>query len=235
VHETPGDLARLQQLLDDSYDGAGAHLRSIHTEPRRFDAAAVAGRLSGMRMLVVATVTAHGRPLTGPVDGVFYRGAFHFGTDPSSLRWRHLAANPAVSATHLPSEDWAVVVHGTAVRVDPGPEGDQVLALAARALLEPGRPLPGAGAVAAGLGGLRTGPPPHRGEPNGAGPPPSEDRLFVHTDVAAWKVAYEQSICAYYVGELPRGRAVTRYLLGRPDLPDDIRASVTANRRFYEG
>ncbi len=71
-------------------------------------------------------------------------------------------------------------------------------------------------------------------EPNGAGPPPSEDRLFVHTDVNGWKLAYEQSICAYYVGELARGRALTRYLLGRPDLPEDIRASVTANRRFYE-
>ncbi len=144
MHETAGDLARLQHLLDESYDGAGAHLRSIHTEPRRLDAAAVAGRLDGMCLLVVATVTADGRPLTGPVDGVFYRGAFHFGTDPSSLRWRHLGTNPAVSATHLPSEDWAVVVHGTAVPVDPGPEGDRGLR---DALLEVYAPRYGAGWV----------------------------------------------------------------------------------------
>jgi len=56
----------------------------------------------------------------------------------------------------------------------------------------------------------------------------------VHTDVAAWKVAYEQSICAYYVGELARSRALCRYLLARADLPEDVRASVEANRHFYE-
>ncbi len=72
-------------------------------------------------------------------------------------------------------------------------------------------------------------------EPNGSGFPPNADRLFVHTDVAAWKMAYEQSICAYYVGEVARGRALTRYLLSRTDLPEDISASVEANRHFYEG
>ena len=127
MHETAEDLAGLQRLLDDSYAAAEPHLRSIHTEGRRLDASTVAERLSGMCLLVLATVTAGGRPLTGPVDGVFYRGAFHFGTDPGSVRWRHLARSPAVSATHLPSEDWAVVVHGNAVRVDPGPRGDQGL------------------------------------------------------------------------------------------------------------
>lgn len=127
MHETPADLRDLQRLLDESYAAAGGHLRSIHTEARRLDAASVAERLDGMCLLVLATVSGDGRPLTGPVDGVFHRGAFHFGTDPASLRWRHLAANPAVSATHLPSEAWSVVVHGTAVPVDPGPEGDRAL------------------------------------------------------------------------------------------------------------
>jgi hypothetical protein len=52
------------------------------------------------------------------VDSVFHRGSFYFGTSANSVRWRHLRRNPAVSATHLPSEDWAVVVHGLAVPVD---------------------------------------------------------------------------------------------------------------------
>ena len=39
-----------------------------------------------MCLLVVATVTADGRPIAGPVDGIFYRGAFHFGTSPDAIR-----------------------------------------------------------------------------------------------------------------------------------------------------
>jgi len=118
VHESPEDIARVQALLDRSYAAAGPHLRSIHTEQRRLSAADLAARLQGMCLLVLATVSPPGRPVTGPVDGVFHRGAFYFGTSPDAVRWRHLQANPAVSATHLPSEDWAVIVHGTAVPAD---------------------------------------------------------------------------------------------------------------------
>jgi nitroimidazol reductase NimA-like FMN-containing flavoprotein (pyridoxamine 5'-phosphate oxidase superfamily) len=124
VHENPEDMARIQALLDRSYEAAGTHLRSIHTRQRRLAAADLVQRLQGMRLLVLATISSAGRPVTGPVDGVFHRGAFYFGTSPDALRWRHLQRNPAVSATHLPSEDWAVIVHGTAVpasttRLDP--------------------------------------------------------------------------------------------------------------------
>jgi nitroimidazol reductase NimA-like FMN-containing flavoprotein (pyridoxamine 5'-phosphate oxidase superfamily) len=127
VHETPEDLSALQALLDRSYAAAGDHLRAIHTGPRRMTAVEVAGRLVGMRLIVLATVSGAGTPLTSPVDGVFHRGAFHFGTDPRSRRWQDLRWRPAVSATHLPSEDWAVVVHGRAEPVDPGPDGDGAL------------------------------------------------------------------------------------------------------------
>ena len=121
MHETEADLAGLETLLDRSYAAAGAHLRSIHTGGRRMTARQVADRLQGMCLLVVATVSADGRPFTGPVDGVFHRGSFHFGTDAGSVRWRHLQRHPAVSATHLPSEDWAVTVHGRAVPASTGP------------------------------------------------------------------------------------------------------------------
>jgi hypothetical protein len=119
--ETEDDLTRLQDLLDRSYREAGEHLRGIHTAGRRMTARQVADRLHGMRLLVVATVTADGRPLTGPVDGIFHRGSFCFGTSTGAVRWRHLRRNPAVSATHLPSEDWAVIVHGRAVSAATGP------------------------------------------------------------------------------------------------------------------
>jgi nitroimidazol reductase NimA-like FMN-containing flavoprotein (pyridoxamine 5'-phosphate oxidase superfamily) len=118
VHESPADLAALQDLLDRSYASAGAHLLSIHTPERRLSAGEVAQRLTGMCLLSLATVTADCRPVVGPVDGVFYRGAFHFGSSPDSFRFRHIRARPQVSATHLPGEELAVTVHGRAAPVD---------------------------------------------------------------------------------------------------------------------
>lgn len=118
MHETPADIRALQQLLDRSYERAGRHLRSITTPERRVDAATLAARLTGMCLLVVATVTADCRPIAGPLDGIFYRGAFHFGTAPDSVRYRHLLARPQVSATYLPREEFAVNVHGRAVPVE---------------------------------------------------------------------------------------------------------------------
>jgi hypothetical protein len=118
MHETPADIAALQDLLDRSYERAGTHLRRIITPERRLSAEQLAERLTGMRLLALATVTADGRPVVGPVDGIFYRGSFHFGSSPDSVRFRHIGARPQVSATHLPGEELAVTVHGRAVPVD---------------------------------------------------------------------------------------------------------------------
>src|SRR6476661_8540039 len=118
MHETSADIAALQALLDRSYEAAGPHLLNIHTPERRLTAEQVAERLQGMRLLALATVTADGRPIVGPVDGIFLRGAFHFGSSPDSVRFRHIAKRPQVSATHLPGEELAVTVHGRAVPVD---------------------------------------------------------------------------------------------------------------------
>jgi hypothetical protein len=118
VHETPADIAALQELLDRSYAAAGAHLLRIHTPERRPSAKQIAERLTGMCLLSLATVTADCRPIVGPVDGIFYKSAFHFGSSPDSVRFRHLRNRPHVSATHLPAEEFAVTVHGRAVPVD---------------------------------------------------------------------------------------------------------------------
>lgn len=122
MHESPADIAALQELLDRSYGAAGPHLLRIHTPERRLGAEQIAERLTGMRLLALATVTADGRPVVGPVDGIFYRGAFHFGSAPDSVRFRHIGARPQVSATHLPGEELAVTVHGCAVPLDIGHE-----------------------------------------------------------------------------------------------------------------
>jgi Pyridoxamine 5'-phosphate oxidase len=127
VRETAADLARLQQLLDASYAQAGPHLLRIHDPERRLDAEGIAERLQGMVLLALATVSAAGKPVVGPVDGVLLHGSFHFGSAPDSARARHIARRPDVSATHLPGEELAVTVHGRAVPVDVNaPEGAEL-------------------------------------------------------------------------------------------------------------
>jgi hypothetical protein len=133
VHESPADIEAVQALLARSYAGAGAHLLSIHTPERRLGAEQLVERLSGMCLLTLATVTADCRPVAGPVDGIFFRGAFHFGSSPDSVRFRHIRTRPQVSATHLPGEELGVTVHGRAVPVPV--QGDAGAGLR-RALLE---------------------------------------------------------------------------------------------------
>jgi len=116
--ETPEDLDRLQQLLDRSMASGGPHLRSIITDERRLTAQQLCDRLQGMRLLALATVTADGRPIVGPVDGYLLHGSFYFSSGRDSVRMRHLAARPACSATHLPGEELAVSVHGRAELFD---------------------------------------------------------------------------------------------------------------------
>jgi len=111
-------MDRLQELMDRSAAGAGSHLRGIITGERRLTARQVCQRLQGMRLLVVATVTGDGRPLAGPVDGYFLHGSFYFGSGRDSVRMRHLAARPAVSASYVPGEELAVTVHGQAELFD---------------------------------------------------------------------------------------------------------------------
>ena len=118
MYETPADLEQLQALLDASHGAAGVHLTSIFTAERRLDARALARLLVGVQVLSLATVTAAGRPLVAPVDGLFYRGHFHFGSSPDSVRVRHLRVRPAVSAAHTRGEELAVIVHGDARLLD---------------------------------------------------------------------------------------------------------------------
>lgn len=118
MHETDADLVALQDLLDQSIARAGVHLRRIITPARRLAAPELCRRLEGMSLLALATVTADGRPLVSPVDGIFYRGAFYFGSAPDSVKVRHIRVRPHVSATHLPGEHFAVTVHGSARVVD---------------------------------------------------------------------------------------------------------------------
>jgi hypothetical protein len=114
MNETPDELERLPQLLDDSSAAAGPHLRGIITDDRRLSAEELCQRMQGMCLLAVATVTSDGRPLVGPVDGFLLHGCLYFSSGRDSVRMRHLTVRPAVSATHLPGDELAVTVHGRA-------------------------------------------------------------------------------------------------------------------------
>src|SRR5688500_6919359 len=130
MHETTADLADLDRVLNESHRSAGPHLRDIFQDERRISAAALAELLPGVQILSLATVTADCRPIAGAVDGLFFRGRFHFGSSPMSVRFQHLRARPHVSATHLRGEELAIVVHGTAHEIDVhAPEHEGFLAL----------------------------------------------------------------------------------------------------------
>jgi len=120
MYETDEDFERLQELLDLSYARAGKHLRSIWGEESRLDATALSGELPGVQVLDLATVNPRCEPRVAPVDGFFYRGHFWLGSSPQSFRFRNIRANPAVSAAVTKGlETFLVLVHGTAVELDP--------------------------------------------------------------------------------------------------------------------
>ncbi len=118
MHETAEDLARVQRLLDESYQAAGTHLREVITPERMITAKELSEKLPGMRLLVLSTVTKDCRPIGGPVDGIFYRGDFYFGSSPVSTRFLHIKRGSHVTATHLPGEELSVMVHGSATPID---------------------------------------------------------------------------------------------------------------------
>jgi uncharacterized pyridoxamine 5'-phosphate oxidase family protein len=127
VYETEADLRELQALLDSSHAGAGPHLRAIFDERRRIPAAELPDLLCGVQVLALATVTARGEPRVAPVDGLFFRARWYFGSSDESARFRHLRARPAVSAAHVRGEQLAIVVHGRAVEVDTGVPSEALL------------------------------------------------------------------------------------------------------------
>jgi general stress protein 26 len=115
--ETSEELARLQTLLDRSHAASTDHLRGIIHDERTLSAAQVAGLLTGMKVISVATVTAHGEPRISAMDGHFLHGTWTFSTSRTAAKARHLAVRPGVSVAHVDNEELAVFSHGTAVEL----------------------------------------------------------------------------------------------------------------------
>ena len=120
MYETADDLRALADLIERSHARAGAHLRSLFTPERRIPVDELVALLPGVQVLNVATVSRACEPRVAPVDGLFYRGQFWFGSAAASIRFLHLRERPQVSASHTRGESLAIIVHGTAALIDPG-------------------------------------------------------------------------------------------------------------------
>ncbi len=118
MFETVEELALLQQLLDASYAKAGPHASSTIDAARRPSAYEICARMTGMCLLSVASVTADGRPMSGPIDGYLLHGSLWFTSATNGVRMRHFEQRPVVSATYLPGPDFALWMHGTATVLD---------------------------------------------------------------------------------------------------------------------
>jgi hypothetical protein len=113
MKEDEADIADLQRLLDRSRAAASAHLQSIITPERAASATDLISRLSGMRTLVLATVSAGGRPRVSAVDGHLLRGRWVFTTSGSSVKATDMRSRPHVSTAYLEGETFGVFTHGT--------------------------------------------------------------------------------------------------------------------------
>ncbi|GAA0900218.1 pyridoxamine 5'-phosphate oxidase family protein [Pseudonocardia zijingensis] len=119
MFETETEIQDLQALIDTSLGRSTAHLQSIITSERSVRAEQLVGLLTGMCVLVLATVTARGEPRAGAVDGHFLHGRWVFGTSREAAKARHLRARPAASAAHLRGEELGVFVHGAVEELNP--------------------------------------------------------------------------------------------------------------------
>src|SRR3954447_26322035 len=120
MYETPDELDRLQQLLDESHARSTEHLRSIIRDGRVLSARDLVALLTGMKVLCVATVTVHAEPRISALDGHFLHGTWSFSTSGTAAKARHLADRPQVSVAHVDGEELALFSHGRALPMTPG-------------------------------------------------------------------------------------------------------------------
>ena len=84
----------------------------------RLSAAELVEELEGVNVLHLATVSSSGLPLVAPVDGLFFRGSFWFGSAENSVRFRHIRQDPRVSGSFAKGEALTVLVRGRAEELD---------------------------------------------------------------------------------------------------------------------
>jgi hypothetical protein len=120
MRETKAELDELQGLLDASHRDSTEHLRGIIDDGRTLTAREIAGLMTGMRILSLATVTQGGEPRISAVDGHFLRARWIFSTSGAAAKARHLRARNAASAAHVDGEEVAIFTHGRVAFLEPG-------------------------------------------------------------------------------------------------------------------
>lgn len=60
-------------------------------------------------------------------------------------------------------------------------------------------------------------------------------KLFIESEIYDWRLKYEQSIAAWYVGNFDVGRTSCEWLLARSDIPTNIRETTYKNLNLYLG
>ncbi|WP_234812071.1 glycosyltransferase [Mycolicibacter longobardus] len=60
--------------------------------------------------------------------------------------------------------------------------------------------------------------------------PLTQDELFVYTDAYTWRSTDEQAVCADWIGKHEETFTLCRGLLARPDVPEEDRQRIAANR-----
>ena len=117
--ESAAELEQLQKLLDTSHNRSGPHLQSIIVAGSRTPTARqIVAELTGMKVLVLTTVSRAGRPRSSAVDGHFLGGRWVFTTSGDAVKARDIRQRPAVSAVYVDGERFAVFVHGDAEIID---------------------------------------------------------------------------------------------------------------------
>jgi hypothetical protein len=118
MRETPADLERLQELLDESVKKASGFLRSSFEMPEHsLSAEQLAAHLQGSLTVALGTVTARGEPRVAPISAFFLGATFYVPTVAEAARARHLARRPAASLTYFEGTELAVIAHGRVVLI----------------------------------------------------------------------------------------------------------------------
>src|SRR5260221_6290705 len=114
MRETQEDIERLQALLDNSIERAGAFLRRSFQMPEHsLTARQLIDCWRDVQTVVLATVTTRGEPRIAPIGSLLYQARSTSSPSPPP-RTRHVMKRPAVSLTLVRENELAIIVHRSA-------------------------------------------------------------------------------------------------------------------------
>jgi Pyridoxamine 5'-phosphate oxidase len=120
MHETPEDIQKLQDVLDQSIEQAGAFLReSFEIPDHSLSARQLVHLWQGVQTVAFATATQKGEPRVAPIGALLLRGRFYIPTVAQAVRTGHILRRPAMSFTYYQEHGLAVIVHGEAEIIRP--------------------------------------------------------------------------------------------------------------------